>query len=46
MDEKKLGEFDVELQALLLKYNVNLQINHGFNVVPRELPKEEVKETK
>ena len=39
MDENKIKEFNVELQALLLKYNVNLQVSHGFQLVPRELPK-------
>jgi len=36
MTEEKLKEFNIELQALLLKYNCNLQVNHGFQVVPRE----------
>jgi len=36
MPDEKLKEFNLELQALLLKYNVNIQVNHGIQVVPRE----------
>ena len=44
LDETKLAEFNVELQALLLKYHVNLQINHGIQVIPKEEHPEQVSE--
>lgn len=40
MDKQKLEEFNVELSALLIKYGVSLQVNHGINVVPREVTSE------
>lgn len=42
MDETKLAEFNTELKALLIKYDVNLQVQHNYVVVPRT--KEEVKD--
>lgn len=40
LTEEKLKEFNVELQALLIKYGVNLQVNHGIQVVTREVTSE------
>lgn len=33
MDEKKLQEFNIELKALLIKYNVSLNVGYQIQVV-------------